>query len=220
MAFIKQTIDETMDVWEKCYKSQFVQELAKGTLPLEKFKFYIIQDSIYLKQYARVYAMAMYRSTTLKDIQVFYNILSFVSDSESAVRLNYLKKFDITDDDIEFMSATETNKNYTDYMLQVAETSEIPEILMAVLPCMIGYCYVFTEIVKNYADIKKSPYWELIEDYANDEYIQSCEFWAHYADSKCERLPAERKEKLKQIFRQASLHELYFWEMVFGQANV
>lgn len=215
MAFIKQTIDETMDVWEKCYKSRFVQELAKGTLPFEKFKFYIIQDSIYLKHYARVYAMAMYRSTTLKDIKVFYDILNFVSDGESVVRLNYLKKFGITDDDIEFMKATETNKNYTDYMLHIAETEDVPEILMAVLPCMIGYCYVFTEVVKNYKDIKSSLYWEIIEDYANNDYVKNCEFWAHYTDNKCECLPAARKEKLKQIFRQASLHELYFWEMVF-----
>lgn len=220
MAFIKQTINETMDVWEKCYKSDFVQELAKGTLPFEKFKFYIIQDSIYLKQYARVYAMAMYRSTTLKDLQVFYNILSFVTDGESAVRLNYLNQFGITDEDIELMQATKVNRNYTDYMLSIAENNDIPEILMAVLPCMIGYCYVFTEVVKNHSNIKKSPYWALIDDYANDEYIKSCEFWAHYADKKCDYLPVERQEKLKEIFRQASLHELYFWEMVFEKESV
>lgn len=214
MTFIRQTIDETMDVWEKCYKSQFVQELAKGTLPLEKFKSYIIQDSIYLKHYARVYAMAMYRSTTLKEIQVFYNILSFVSDGESVVRLNYLKKFGVTDDDIEFMKATEINKKYTDYMLHIAETEDIPEILMAVLPCMIVYCYVFTEVVKNHTDVQSSPYYDLIADYANNDYIKCCEFLAHYADKKCESLPAARKEKLKQIFRLASLYELYFWEMV------
>lgn len=220
MAFIKQVINETMDVWESCYKSNFVQEMAKGTLPIDKFKFYIIQDSIYLKQYARVYAMAMYRSTTLKDIQILYNILSFVTDGESVVRLNYLKQFGITDDDIECMQATQINKNYTDYMLHIAETKDIPEILMAVLPCMIGYCYVFTEVVKNFADIKNSPYYALISDYANDEYIKSCEFWAHYADKKCEQLPAVRKTELKNIFRQASLHELYFWEMAFEQVNI
>lgn len=219
MDFIKQTINETMDIWNKCYKSRFVQELAKGTLPLDTFKFYIIQDSIYLKQYARVYAFAMYRSTTLKDIQVFYNMLSFVSDDESVVRINYLKKFGLTDEDIEFMPATEINKNYTDYMLQIAETSEIPEILMAVLPCMLGYCYVFTEVAKKHKDIRKTPYWELIEDYANDDYIKSCVLWAQYADKKCENLPVERKEKLKQIFRQASLYELYFWEMVYKQRS-
>ncbi|MCI2039084.1 MULTISPECIES: hypothetical protein [Clostridium] len=61
----------------------------------------MIQDSIYLKHYARIYGKAMYHSTVLKDIQLYYSVLRFITDTESAVRLSYLKQFGMTDDDIE-----------------------------------------------------------------------------------------------------------------------
>lgn len=49
----------------------FVQELKSGILPFEKFKLYMIQDSIYFRHYARAYGKAMYHSTELRDIQFF-----------------------------------------------------------------------------------------------------------------------------------------------------
>nr|WP_275507178.1 hypothetical protein [Clostridium coskatii] len=37
----------------------------------------------------------------MKDIQLYYSVLRFITDTESAVRLSYLKQFGMTDDDIE-----------------------------------------------------------------------------------------------------------------------
>ena len=103
MSFMQETLNHSQGIWDKCVETPFVQELKNGTLPMEKFKEYMIQDSIYLKHYARIYGKAMYHATTLKEIQLFYAALSFVTDTESVVRLNYLKQFDMTDDDIEFI---------------------------------------------------------------------------------------------------------------------
>ena len=37
-------------------KHPFIQGLKEGNLPREKFKNYLIQDSLYLKEYGKVYA--------------------------------------------------------------------------------------------------------------------------------------------------------------------
>lgn len=219
MSFIQQTIDQNLDVWEQCYRTPFVEEISKGVLPHEKFRNYIIQDSIYLKQYARVYARAIYIAPTLKDIQMFYSGLSFVTDGESVVRLNYLTNIGINDDEIEQIEPWAENKKYTDFMLKICDNYGIPEILMAVLPCMMGYCYVMLKALENYGDISQSKYRDLIEDYTSKEYINSCEIWGKYTDEICKNLPQSRKKVLAQIFREASLHELYFWEMVYREVG-
>ena len=51
----------------------------------------MVQDIIYLKHYARVYGKAIFHSTNFRDIQIYYSILSFFTDTESAIRINYLK---------------------------------------------------------------------------------------------------------------------------------
>ena len=53
MAFMKDILTRNIPIWEECAATPFVQEVQTGKLPLEKFKRYMIQDSIYLKNYAR-----------------------------------------------------------------------------------------------------------------------------------------------------------------------
>ncbi|MGO2314660.1 MAG: thiaminase II, partial [Pseudolactococcus laudensis] len=46
------------ELWETTYQHPFVQELGQGRLPQEKFKFYLLQDYLYLLDYARLMAYA------------------------------------------------------------------------------------------------------------------------------------------------------------------
>lgn len=98
MAFMKDILTHNIPIWEECAATPFVQEVQTGKLPLEKFKRYMIQDSIYLKNYARIYGKAIFHADTLREIQLYYSMLNFVNDTESEVRLDYLKQFCITDD--------------------------------------------------------------------------------------------------------------------------
>lgn len=50
MAFMKDILTRNIPIWEECAATPFVQEVQTGKLPLEKFKRYMIQDSIYLKK--------------------------------------------------------------------------------------------------------------------------------------------------------------------------
>ena len=93
MSFMEGILKQNMPVWDKCIATLFVQDMKDGKLPIEDFKEYMIQDSIYLKNYARVYGKAIYHAETLREIQLYYSILNFVTDAESVVRLNYLRQF-------------------------------------------------------------------------------------------------------------------------------
>jgi thiaminase/transcriptional activator TenA len=216
MQFMKETIKHSMPVWDECINTPFVQELKLGTLPPEKFKSYMIQDSIYLRHYARVYGKAMYHSTTLKDIQFFYSILSFVTNTESAVRLSYLKQYGITDDEVDFMKPLDENQSYIDFMLKIAEQGNVCEILMAVLPCMLSYSYIFRKIAAK-PETANSRYWDFVQDYADEQYFRDCKTWCAFADEKCALLSAAEQEKLNFIFQKASRLELNFWNMAYRE---
>lgn len=214
MSFMQELLRKNIPIWDKCAATPFVRELQKGTLPLEKFKGYMIQDSIYLKHYARVYGKAIYHSTLLKDIQIYYSILSFVTDAESAVRLHYLAQFGITDDDMERIMPLPENQSYIDFLLRIAENGDICEILMAVLPCMFSYSYIFRKLAAMPQTVP-SRYSDFIQDYAEDKYFESNKLWNAFADKKCSSLAEVKKERLSHIFEQASLLELAFWNMAY-----
>jgi thiaminase/transcriptional activator TenA len=213
---MKETLNQVLPIWNACTETPFVQEVKNGTLPMEKFKHYMIQDSIYLKHYARVYGKAMYHSTVLKDIQLFYSVLCFVTDKESAVRLSYLKKFGLTDSDIEGIAPLPENQNYIDFMMDIAEDGSVSKILMAVLPCMLSYSYIFRKIAGE-PGTNKSRYWDFIEDYADERYVEDCKLWSDFAEDKCVSLPDHERKELTAIFKKASLLELDFWKMAYQE---
>lgn len=216
MSFMQEIMKRNIPIWDRCAAMPFVREMQSGILPFEKFKQYMIQDSIYLKNYARIYGKIIYHSTTLKDIQMFYSVLNFVTDTESAVRLNYLKQFNMTDNDIEFIETLPENQEYIDFMMEIAEQGNVCEMLMALLPCMLSYSYIFRKIAVN-PESKHSRYWDFIQDYADDRYYQDCKAWGVFADTKCACLPEEQKKKLSAIFERASILELHFWEMAYRE---
>ena len=53
-----------------------------------------MEDSLYLREYAKVFAWGMTKAKDMQTIRTYYSLLSFVNESEDAARLHYLKRFD------------------------------------------------------------------------------------------------------------------------------
>lgn len=214
MSFMQEILRHNKPVWDACIATSFIQGLKNGKLPIEDFKNYMIQDSIYLKHYARVYGKAIYHAATLREIQLYYSMLDFVTDTESAMRLNYLEQFGITDDEIELISPLPENQDYIAFLFEIAERGNSLEILISVLPCMLSYSYIFRNLVKE-SESRKSGYWDFIQDYADPLYADNCRTWCDFTDQKCKNLSAEEKKRLGSIFERASYLELAFWNMAY-----
>jgi thiaminase len=60
--------DDVQGPWRQYTEHEFVQRMADGTLPVEKFRYYMIQDYLFLVQFARATALSAYKSNSLKDI--------------------------------------------------------------------------------------------------------------------------------------------------------
>lgn len=160
-----------MSAWDECIVTLFVQDMKEEKLPMKYFKEYIIQDSIYLKNYVRVYGKAIYYAETLREIQFYYSILNFVTDTESVIRLNYLRQFGMTNDDIEFIDPLPENQNYIDFLFEIAEYGNGYEILMAVLPRTLSYIYMFRKPAEE-PESRRSGYLDLIQDNVDDPYAE------------------------------------------------
>lgn len=213
MSFIREVTEETLPMWESSLSLPFVTGLADGTLEEELFKGYIIQDSIYLREYAKVFAMAIFKSERMTQMKEFYQILGFIKDTENVTRVKYLQKWGLDENQVDQMKPRKETLDYTEFMIEISKTEGIPEILMATLPCMFSYVYIGLELVKRYPNIKKSPYWDMIEEYVSPFCIESCNHWGVFSETLFAPLDGARKTKLKGIFQEASRHEYLFWKM-------
>ena len=62
------SIDTIID---RIHYHHFNQELAKGTLPIDKFIFYLMQDALYLADFSRAFALTAARLSNNRHMQQF-----------------------------------------------------------------------------------------------------------------------------------------------------
>ena len=212
--FVQQLVQESLPVWEQCLHSEFLTHLADGTLDEACFKGYIVEDSLYLREYAKVFAWGMTKAKDMQTIRTYYSLLSFVNESEDAARLHYLKHFGLTDEGIQSLPLRPENRAYVDSMIEAAKNGEgAAECMMACLPCMLSYGWLFQKLLKRSPAVKDTYYGALVLDYASPGYDAACRAWAERAEAACTGLSPERAARCRAIFRACSEHELHFWEM-------
>lgn len=214
MTLLESCIQENLPVWESCLDTDFLRGVADGTLSEECFKGYIVDDSLYLREYAKVFAWGMLHAQDMAEIRNYYSLLSFVNESEDATRLYYLKRYGITDRDIQPLPLRPENRAYVDTMLKAAREGEgAAECMMACLPCMLSYGWIFGELIRRSPQVENTPYWPFVRDYAGNRYEAICADWSDFTNQVCQDLSPQRQAKCREIFRACSLHELHFWEM-------
>ena len=84
MLFTDYLYENSKEVWDKYLEHPFLIELGEGTLDKEKFRKYLIQDYLYLIEYAKVYAMACVKSRNMKELKKFHNGVAGSIETETA----------------------------------------------------------------------------------------------------------------------------------------
>ena len=121
MNFVDTCIADSLPIWERCLQSEFLTGMVDGTMDRACFRDYIVDDSLYLRQYAKVFAWGILGTEDPEAMRTFYSFLSFVNEGEGSTRLQYLEAFHLPDAQVQKLSPRPENKAYTDFMLQAAQ---------------------------------------------------------------------------------------------------
>lgn len=204
-------LKESEKIWKEYYKHPFVQGIEKGTLKKEKFRYYIIQDYLYLEEYIKVFALGVGKSKSKITNNIFINYLNAINREELEIHRTYMNKLNITKKD--FTSPRELdNLSYTSYMLRIAYEEDELSILVAILACALSYEKIGKNILKNNPSIlQHSTFCEWVEGYSSDEYSQNNKELIDIINKLAENSSKEKKDHLKEIFINCSKYELYFW---------
>ena len=80
--FIDDMIKDSLPLWDKASELKYVIDLYQGTLKEEALLNYIIEDSIYLFYYAKIFAYAITNCTNISEIKFFYSMMGFVNENK------------------------------------------------------------------------------------------------------------------------------------------
>jgi thiaminase/transcriptional activator TenA len=207
---------ESAAIWDQLHGHPFITELAEGALPLDKFRFFIEQDNMYLEEYARCLAMGAAKSRTEKETRHFVDHLNQNLDHELPANHRLLEKaIELgAEDRGGAITMAPANLAYTGYMRRLSITGGPLEILASLLPCAWSYTEICDRL-RDRTDATHPVYGEWIAHFANETSIATVAEMRQDFDELVEREceTEERKAEIGEIFATSSRLELMFWEM-------
>ena len=207
--------DAAASVWEACLRHPFVTGIGDGTLDMEKFRYFMLQDYLYLFDYARVFALGVVKARDPELMRVFAANVDAILGGEMKIPRAYMKRLDITEEQVFSIKPALANLSYTNYMLSVAQTGGPMEIVASILACSWSYAEIGQALAAIPGAAEHPFYGEWIRGYASEEYAATNQALIELMDSLAADAGEEQLAYLTDVFVTCSRYELAFWDMAW-----
>lgn len=201
--------------WKQYTEHPFTNALADGTLPSKSFRHYLVQDYLFLIEFARAYALAVYKSPNLADMRAAASGISAILDVEMNLHVKLCAEWGISEGDLESALPAPEMLAYTRYVLDTGMRGDLLALQVALAPCVIGYAEIAARLTNHpLATSPNNPYREWISEYAGEAYQQVASKARDQIDSLGNRYATPtRQNELQATFKETTRLEIGFWDM-------
>lgn len=196
------------DLWQAnqdlagaCLAHPFVQGIASGALPRERFVYYVGQDAFYLEAFARAYSIAAVKAPDWEGFLAFHTLASGALE-ERRLHEGYAAEWGV---DLQAVEPGPTTRRYTDFLLATAWGHDAGVTAVAMSPCMRLYAFLGQELARN--EIPDHTYADWIRTYSSSDFEDLAQQLERLADQYAGDMPLVRS-----TYRYAMLCERDFFQ--------
>ena len=190
--------------------------MVNGTLTQDKFKYYVVQDALYLTDFADCLNRLGEMAPNPKDADRLKALAKGAEEDEKELHRSFFKKWDIHDEGAEAKSMPNTLL-YTSYMLRVVTTRPYAEGLAVLLPCFWVYMHVGKCMLKLREELSDSvtriPQFDAwIDMYASQEFENEVTDYIAMVDAVVADVDEETVGRMQEGFIMCCKLEHMFWD--------
>ena len=213
MNFSEKAWEEIAPIYAAILNHPFIRELTAGTLTKERFRFYMVQDALYLTEFSRVLSLVAARAPDPDTMMQFDESARNALIVERALHETFFREFGITGDVVADAERASVCFTYTNYLLATAHRSPVEVAVSAVLPCF----WIYWEIGKHVrAEATPSnPYRLWIDTYGDEVFGERVRNVIATADAMAASAAPAVLDGMMHAFRRASQLEWMFWDSAY-----
>jgi thiaminase (transcriptional activator TenA) len=189
----------------------FVKGLTDGSLGEEAFRFYAVQDALYLQDFARGLSVLATKSPEDNAMVMFNEHAKNVCVVEQALHGSFFAQWGLSPQDVYSTPKAPNNVLYTSYLMRIAYERPFHEGLGAFLPCYWIYWEIGKELERHGSPVPIYQRW--IDTYAGDEFADVVGQVLALMDTTAATLTSADKERVASHFIMTSRFEYMFWDM-------
>jgi thiaminase/transcriptional activator TenA len=203
-------------IWRAVDAHPFLRELHSGTLSMERFTYFILQDYVYLLDFAQVLALGAAKSPDLETLELFCRHALGAVEVERSFHAGVGKRLGLTRGQLDEVRKEPMTQAYIDHLQSVARGGSLAEIVAAVLPCYWIYGEVGRRLYRNRPRQPK-VFREWIEIYASESFWGPVREQIELMDRLGAAASGGEKRLMAQHFVLSSRYEFLFWEQAYKQ---
>lgn len=206
--------EDVKPVWHAHVHHDFVKRIGDGTLPIEKFRKYLVQDYLFLVQFARAKALSAYKSNSMADIAAGAEEILHIQ-REMSLHLDYCAEFGLSKTEVEKQEEHQACTAYTRYVLDIAHSQSWFALQVAFAPCLLGYGIIAKRLWDDPETVGEGDnrYWKWIRNYVADDYRAAVVAGEVMLEKYAVVQSPSQIEALVRVFVHATRMETGFWDM-------
>ena len=219
MKFSQHLREIAAPIWAAQLTHPFVVGLGNGTLPERKFRYYILQDALFLSDLAQVFAIAAEKAPDAASVAMFAKLAEDTLIVERSLHETYGRRWKLTHKQMARTPMAPTNYAYTRHMLQIAQDGPALDAAVVALPCAWIYCVVGQHLLRKGKPPKSHPYRNWLLLYSSPEFAKVAAWMRAQVDAWAKRASEVEKLRLEEAFLISSRYEWMFWEMAWNEES-
>ncbi|MHC0612885.1 thiaminase II [Komagataeibacter oboediens] len=206
--------------WQGYVEHPFVRGMADGTLDPARFRAFLMQDYLYLLNYARAYALAVYKSDSFEEMRESADIVAGILNTEMAMHFSYCEGWGLSRAEMEAHPPAQELRAYAGFILDRAQAGDLLDLLVALSACLVGYGEIGLALANDPATVREgNPYFSWVSVYADEPYQDLMRRGLARLDIVAARRGGvARLPELTRLFTTAVSLETAFWTA--GQAEM
>jgi thiaminase/transcriptional activator TenA len=201
-------------IWRAIESHPFLRDLQAGTLPMNRFTFFILQDYVYLLDFAQVLCQGGAKSPDFETLELFTRHALAAVEVERAFHASFGKSLGLSRNQLDAVAKGPVTQAYSGHLQSVARSGTLGEIVAAVLPCYWIYGEVGRRLYRKRPS-KPKIYRQWIETYAAESFWQPVREQIRLMDRLGARASRHERSLMTAHFILSSRYEFMFWDQAY-----
>ncbi len=211
MALTQELRDKHRDLWERMVTHPFVQELGEGTLPVEKARYYFVQDYVFVRDLVSMTAMGIARAPDFSAGRRLEQFLAGILDPENDLFMRAFKELGVPEEEYRSASASPTTQAFGDFMVRTGLEGTLEDILTILYVTEGTYLDWGTRLLEAGKRPRSPIYRQWIELHGPAVLGDLVTWMAGHLD----RADLGRRARIERLFLTALRYEYRFWEAAY-----
>ena len=199
-------------IWEREQSHPFVTGIGDGSLSLDRFRYYMRQDYVFLIDFCRAIALAVTKAPNVSDMGWFATLINETLNTEMALHVSFCADFGITEGELLATQPSPTTWAYTRHLINTAHQGSAGEIASVILPCSWGYSEIGQKLYREGLPENQPLYGRWIEMYNQPEFQELADWLRGFLDRYSSSAGAAELDAIQQTFMVSSQYEYMFWD--------